>query len=218
MEKQTKKICGKCKEVFPLTGEYFFIKITKKGTVINGHILKNDSISFRSMCKKCHRIDGAKRNRKHTMIKYNASSEKELDEAIYASRINSGKLGNQAQIGKPSSKRKYDYPENASIKTMSKIRIIKDMGYDPKTYSVEWKKRWLEKAKASRKYTYPDEYDKVPKSLINKKTIENLTNAYLANRLGFKLNDIPSEILDIKRKQLKFYRYVKNKKNQIRKY
>jgi hypothetical protein len=57
----------------------------------------------------------------------------------------------------------------------------------------------------------------VPHSLINKKVIENLTDAYLANRLGFKLNDIPSEILDIKRKQLKFYRYVKNKKNQIRK-
>ena len=91
------------------------------------------------------------------------------------------------------------------------------MGYEPETYSVEWKKRWLEKAKASRKYTYPNGYDRVPQALINKKTIENLTDAYLANRLGFKLSDIPSEILDIKRKQLKFYRHVKSKKNQISK-
>jgi hypothetical protein len=215
MEKKTEKICGDCKKVFPLTGEYFYTKTTKKGTLIKGKPLSKDCISFRSVCKKCNTAQSLVRKRNKLMIKYNVSTDEELDKVIYASRIKSGKLGNQALTGKPSSKRKYDYPENTSIKTMSKIRIIKDMGYEPETYSVEWKKRWLEKAKANRKYTYPDGYDRVPQALINKKTIENLTDAYLANKLGFKLNDIPSEILDIKRKQLKFYRHVKSKKNQI---
>jgi len=216
ISKKTEKQCNKCKEVFPLTGEYFYSVIAKKGKVIRGYSLKKDSITFKSTCKKCDIVESLLRYRKKLMIKYNVSTDKELDEIIDAKlRIKSDKLKNKALKGKPKSLRKYDYPENITRNEMDRIRIIKDMGYEPETYAIEWKKRWLEKAKATRKYTYPDGYDKVPQALRSKKQIENLTDAYVANTLGFKLNDIPSEILDIKRKQLKFYRHVKNKKNQI---
>jgi hypothetical protein len=215
--KKTEKQCNKCKEVFPLTGEYFYTKTTKKGTIIKGKPLSKDSTSFSSVCKKCDIVESLLRYRKKLMIKYNVSTDKELDEIINAKlKIKSDKLKNKALKGKPKSLRKYDYPENITRKEMDRIRIIKDMGYEPETYDIEWKKRWLEKAKASRKYTYPDGYDKIPQALRNKMQIENLTDAYIANRLGFKLNDIPSEILEIKRKQLKFYRHVKSKKDQIR--
>jgi hypothetical protein len=40
-----------------------------------------------------------------------------------------------------------------------------------------------------------------------------MTDAFIANRLGFKLEDVPVDVLELKRKQLKFYRDVKNKKD-----
>ena len=51
--KKTEKQCGRCKEIFPLTGEYFYTKTTKKGTIIGGKPLSADCTSFRSTCKTC---------------------------------------------------------------------------------------------------------------------------------------------------------------------
>jgi hypothetical protein len=172
MEKKIEKVCGDCKKVFPLTGEYFYTKTTKKGTLIKGKPLSKDCISFRSVCKKCNTAQSLVTKRKKLMVKYNVLTDKELDEVIHASRIKSGKLGNQAIIGKPSPRRIHDYPENATMKEKSII--------------------------------------------AGKIRIENLADNYLAAAMRFKLKDVPSEILEIKRKQLKFYRYVKSKKDQIR--
>ena len=106
------------------------------------------------------------------MVRYNVSTDKELDKVIYASRIKSGKLGNKAVTGKPSPKRIYDYPENATRKEISLIST--------------------------------------------KRRIETLANSYVAAAMRLKLKDIPPEIVELKRKQLKFYRHVKSKKDQIR--
>lgn len=212
MEKQTKKICGKCKEVFPLTGEYFYTKTTKKGTIINGYPLTKDCTSFRSVCKKCNTAQGFILRRAKLMIKYNAASQKELDKIIYAMRRKACALGAYANLNMPSKRRKYNYPEGASSLEMERLRKIYDKGFDPLTYDIEWRKQWLEKAKTTRKYNYPPGYDKLPTSLINKAQSDALNDGIIANRLGLRLKDVPQELLELKRKQIKFYRYVKEKK------
>jgi hypothetical protein len=175
-----------------------------------------DSTSFRSVCKPCHGIQGQKRNRKKLMIKHNVSTDKELDIIIKNNRIKSGLKGAQAMRGKPSKKRKYNYPIDATPKEMSRIRRIKDMGYEPETYNIEWKKRWLLKAKKSRIHKYPKEIailDRIPQKIQNMLQINKLKDGYIANTLGFKLSEVPQDILELKRKQLKLYRDVKQKHN-----
>ena len=188
--KKTEKTCSHCKETFPLTDEYFYTKTTKVGTIVKKGCppISKDSVSFRSVCKKCNSKQTTIREKRKLMIKY-------IDNPFVR-------------------KTKYDYPKGLTSRERQRICRIKNKGYDPETYDVEWKKQWLEKTKANRKYNYPDGYDIVPKSLIHKAVSENMTNAFIANRLGFKLEDVPVDVLELKRKQLKFYRDVKNKKNQ----
>jgi len=216
ISKKTEKQCGECKITYPLTHENFYTKKTKKGAIINGKPLSADCISFRSICKKCHTTKGNAKKRAKLLIKYNVSSYEELDKVIYSMRTKAGMMGAYANLNVPSKRRKYKYPENVSINEMSRIRRIYAKGYDPATYQEEWKKRWLEKTKANRKYDYPEEYknvDKLPKSVVLKMQSEHMTDGFIANRLGFKLEDVPQEILELKRKQLKFYRYVQSKKS-----
>lgn len=201
--KKTEKACSNCKEVFPLTGEYFYKKVTKKGTIIKGKPLSVDSISFRHVCKKCNGLMTMQRKDKKLMIKYGVSTEEEL-KAI--------KMNNKLTAGKKNLK--YNYPEGSTKKEKAKYIKVFAKGYDLETYQEEWKKRWLEKTKANRKYDYPEEYknvDKLPKSVVLKMQSEHMNDGFIANRLGFKLEDVPQEILELKRKQLKFYRYVKSK-------
>jgi hypothetical protein len=214
--KKTEKVCGHCKETFPLTSEYFYTKTTKAGTIVKKGCppISKDSISFRSVCKICNTKQGFIRDRKKLMIKYNVSSEKELDEIIYNMRRKSGILGTHANLNIPSKRRKYEYPINASIAEMQRIRLIRDKGFDPETYHTEWKKVWLQKQKANRKYDYPEDLDIIPRAMVQKQVSLNLTDAFIANRLGFKVSEVPQDIIELKRKQLKLYRDVKNKKNQ----
>lgn len=210
--KKTEKQCIDCKVTYPLTKEYFYTKTLKKGTMLKGKPTDKDYVSFRSRCKKCNTAKGQERRRAKLLVKYNASSYEELDIIIHSMRTRAGMLGAYANLNMPSKRRKYNYPENASISEMSRIRKIYEKGYDPATYQEEWKKKWLENQKKRRKYQYPDEYKVLPASLKQKAISEALTDCIVANRLGFKLKDIPQEILELKRKQLKFYRYVKKKK------
>lgn len=213
--KKTEKVCGHCKKTFPLTDEYFFTKTTKAGTIVskNSPPISKDSISFRSICKECNNKQGRESHQARQMIKYNVSSKKELDAVIHMIRTRSGLLGAYASACVAYKKRKYQYPLDATQEEMAKLRGIYNKGYTPETYNTEWKKRWLEKAKAGRKYEYPEDLDIIPKAMIQKQVSLALTDSFIANRLGFKLEDVPQEIIELKRKQLKFYRDVKNKKN-----
>lgn len=51
--KTTTKVCNGCKQTYPKTTEFFFKKVAKKGTLMNGYPLRKDSISFRDLCKTC---------------------------------------------------------------------------------------------------------------------------------------------------------------------
>jgi hypothetical protein len=212
--KKTEKKCGRCEIIFPLTHEYFFTKTTKKGTIINGKPLSVDSTSFRSICKKCNTAIFQEKKRAKLMIKYNASSEEELDLIIHTKRIQNGLLGAIANLNIRSKRRKYIYPEGATPKEIERLRIIYDKGYDPTTYDKDWKEKWLAKVKANRKYNIDYPGDKIPNSLSHKGWSENMPDAFIVNRLGFKLGEVPQEIIELKRKQLKFYRYVKENQNR----
>ena len=205
--KKTEKVCGHCKETFPLTGEYFFTKITKAGTIVSktGKPISKDCIVFRSICKKCHNIQDLERKHKKVMFANNLSTLEDLKK-FQKNNFIQGNL----------KRRKYSYPQDLPEIKKEKYRKIIKLGFDPETYDTEWKKQWLEKTKANRKYKYPVEYDVVPRSVINKHISEIMTDGFIANRLGFKLEDIPQEIIELKRKQLKFYRDVKNKKDENR--
>jgi len=202
--KKTEKVCGHCKETFPLTGEYFFTKITKAGTIVskNGKPISKDCIGFKSVCKKCHSIQDLERKHKKIMLANNLSTLEDLK-----------KFQKNNFIQVHAKRRKYDYSQDLTEMEKMRYRKIVKSGYDPETYDAEWKKQWLEKTKANRKYDYPDGYDVVPKSLIQKAVSDHMTDSFIANRLGFKLEDVPVDVLELKRKQLKFYRDVKNKKN-----
>jgi len=164
--KKNEKKCTRCREVFPLTGEYFYTKITKKGVLKSGAILKKDCIYFEGKCKKCHSEYISERNRLKRMQKYNAASEKELDHLIYLNRLNSIKLANNNK------REPYTEAEKLKIKQMQLL--------------------------ASRKKT------------------ADITKSYIAVILKMPIKDLTEELIEIKRKQLKFYRYVKSKKDQIR--
>jgi len=52
--KLSTKVCAGCNNEYALTEEYWYTKTTKAGSVINGYILKKDSVSYRHVCKKCN--------------------------------------------------------------------------------------------------------------------------------------------------------------------
>ena len=214
MIKKLEKTCGKCKQVFPLTNDNFHTKVTKKGTIINGKPLLNDSVSFRSTCRTCHNKKTSENCLKKRMLKNNITSKDEYNSHVYNTRVKCAKMGTAVNIGKPSKKRKYVYPENSTLKEIQKIRQIKDKGYEPETYQIDWKKDWLKKMHMLRKYDYNTNNDKLSSSEINKMQRLYLTDAILANSLGFRLSEVPKDILELKRKQLIIYRTWQNLKNQ----
>lgn len=213
---KTEKQCGRCKEVLPLTHEYFYTKTTKKGTIIKKGYkpLSKDSISFRSICIQCHGEDGLERARIKKLIHYGLTTDEEYELLKKDMMTRAGLLGNRASVNVAYKRRKYDYPVDATRTEMANIRRIKNMGYDLETYHKEWKKKWLNNMKKLRKYEYPKKFanmDKLPSSIVNKMQSEHLTDGIIANRLGFKLSEVPKDILELKRKQLKFHRHVKEK-------
>lgn len=190
--KKTEKTCSHCKVTFPLTDEYFYTKTTKAGTIVKKGCppINKDSKSFRSVCKKCNSKQTNIRKRRKLMIKY-------IDNPFVR-------------------KTKYDYPKGLTSMERQRICRIKNKGYEPETYADVMKKQMLARAKANRKYNYAENLDIIPKAMIQKQVSLALTDAFIANRLGFKIEDVPQEIIELKRKQLKFYRDVKNKKDKNR--
>lgn len=196
--KKTEKTCSNCKVTFPLTSEYFYSKITKKGTIVKGYALPNDSISFRHVCKKCNGKMGYERKIKKLMQENNLSTQEEL-QLFLKSRVKIGHV----------KRRKYEYPEDLTVNERLRYKRIKDLGYNPDTYDSDWKKEWFLK---NRKHSYPEFNFLVPKTVQNKRISDEMPDSFIANRLGFKVEEVPQEIIELKRKQLKFYRDVKKKK------
>lgn len=216
--KKTEKCCKSCKKIFSLTGDYFRMNTIKKGTINKktGNPRLTDWVSYGSVCIPCDIKAQRVYKRKKLMVKYGASTEKEYNAAIKQMRIEKGL--SQVELLKEISykKRKYNYPDNITQQEMERIKKLKDKGYNLETYDIEWKKKWLKSQHAKRKYSYPDGLERISKSLTSKQITANLTDGYIAGKLGFKLEDIPQEIIELKRKQLKFYRDVKNKKDENR--
>lgn len=206
------KICNNCKQEFPRTKEFWHFKNIKKGTLINGTFSKKDYSFPRHLCKKCQNKKNREASVKRSAKKRGMSIE-EYNIFLYGKakvqKRTGMKAGSEAAKTLSKIKSKYEYPEGMSKKEKVKMRIIMDKGYAPETYQEEWKKKWLKKQKAKRKYDYPKDLEKLTQTIRNKKYLEVLPNAVVANRLGLSVFEVPKELIELKRKQLKLFRYGK---------
>ncbi|MGK0174071.1 MAG: hypothetical protein ACI9AT_000434 [Ulvibacter sp.] len=208
------KKCGTCKDDFPLTKEFFYGRVTKKGTIINGVSLKKDSIGFKSICKACHAKKGTIRRRKKLMIKFGVTTDEELDVIIHNNRKESGLKGAKASSAVAFKMWKHDYPKDSTRAERERISRIHRLGYNLENYDVEWRKKLRQTQKENRTFVYPEGLTISERKTFYNKAIRNdLPDSIIANAIGFKLEEVPDWLIELKRKQLILYRDVKKKKN-----
>jgi hypothetical protein len=202
--KAINKTCGLCKKEFPRTEDYFFIKVIRQ-KLAGGEIAIY--YSFRSDCKKCHGLKGKKRKHKHKSLEHNCTVEEYAQKAKL--------IGN---IRRWEGKRKYHFLDDLPISNIKKewIKQIIRQGYSFTTYeqlladrkeyrkSVMDKKRKIPLPKGF--YRLKDIPDKERKYLINRR----LTEGRLANWLGFKVGELPKEVIETKRLIVELRRIINN--------
>lgn len=192
MEKQNIKKCNCCKLEFPKNEAYFFKKIIKQQNK-NGLAVY---YSFRSTCKSCHNKKGESNRIKKRCKEMGCS------------------ISEYRQFWKK------QYSETRTlIKEISHLpngvqgvirKKIKN-GYTFTTYN-QYKLDCTEnRSKSSRKYDYGD-CRIVPKKILNRSGIINLTDAYIAMRLNQKVKDVPKEMIELKRLTIQLKRELENLK------
>jgi hypothetical protein len=188
------KICGYCKEIYPATLEYFFKKVTKAGTIINGYVLKNDSISLKSVCKTC--------NGKKTVLLVQKKRAKELNISLEEYQANAQKIGrDESRI----SKLKYKEFKDLSPKECSENLRRISRGYtleDLKNFEVVKKERLKEKYIKNRKYDYSELGDMYPLTVraCNSKYHQVITPAVIALRMNLPVKELTPELYEIGKK------------------
>lgn len=181
------KMCTDCKIPFPKTSKYFFTKTVKKGTIVNGYPLKNNSTSFRGRCKKCHGKEGQERKRIKAAKRWGVTLEE------YKCNTQKFVVQNLIKI-----KTKYTQFLDLSPREKDLARKALRKGYeDYENYSKQWKEKWLKKMKARRKYNYPEDMIKVPAYLANKNQIENMNPGIIANRLKIRTRELTPELINL---------------------
>jgi len=176
------KICSECKQELPKTKEYFFTKHYKQKTV-NGI---SEYTCFRSTCKKCHSILSTKKNRNKRIKELGCTLENYKE--TYLKNI---------------AHKHIKYTELKDIPKEKRGQILKFIrnGLEYKSFAdyenyikSVFDLRSIEK----RKYDYGI-VKRVTLDLANKKSMELLADSRLALSMGFKVKDIPKEILEVKR-------------------
>ncbi len=176
------KICSECKMELPKTKEYFFTKKYKQE--YKGKIL--EYTCFRSTCKKCHSILSTEKNRNKRI--------KELGCTIETYKETYCKI---IAIKKTKYKELLDIPPN---KRVYLIRKMND-GYifeGIEKYKEDVKKSYKKASINRRKYDYGD-VDKVTRQMANEMAMRYLPDSRIAQSMGFKVKDIPKEILEVQR-------------------
>jgi len=183
------KVCSRCKVEFPLNKDFFFTKTTKKGVVVNGYELKNNCVSFRSVCKKC--------NGKITLEKKQKKRAEELgvDLSFY--------LENKIELQKKAlreAKTKFPMLQNIGIRKGCASYIRKKIreGYvftNLEDYKKQVQENFKEASIKKRKEDYGD-----AEKATQKIRVELLLDSHIKTRLGFKKSDyVPKEIIESKR-------------------
>lgn len=188
------KICGYCKEIYPATLEYFFKKVTKAGTIINGYVLKNDSISLKSVCKTC--------NGKKTLLLVQKKRAKELNMSLEEYKANAQKIGrDESRISKLKYKEFKDLPPKECAKNIRRI----SHGYtleDLKNFEVVKQERLKQKHIRNRKYDYSELGDMYPltMSVCNTKYHQVVTPAIVALRMNIPVKELTPELYELGKK------------------
>jgi len=191
---ETKK-CGHCKNEYPKTSNYFFVKISKQ-KLASGKIATYKG--YRSICKKCHAIKGEERRVKKRC--------KELN----------------CDISDYREKWKKQYTETRTIDLEAKINLTEGQYNNFKSkikkgHNIDYKE-YLENVKVNkyskpwlRKFDYDGKVFLTKKEIQNKSNknkIKNITDVYITNYLGVKKEDIPKEVIETKRLLIKIKRQL----------
>ena len=187
--KSNTKDCCKCKKTYPKTLEYFFQKEEKQKT-------KNGIKTYyglRHICKNCYADN--------TRIKKQQKRCEELncDIGDYQKLWRNIKYNAQKK-----------YPETIGLSKNKRRSVIRKMnnGYAYTTYTKYKKDCSLTISLARRKYDYYDKTKLVDNKLGCRVGIINLTDGYIAMTLGFKVKDVPKEIIETKRLYLQLKREI----------
>lgn len=193
---ETKK-CSECKKELPKTKEYFFTKRYKNQ-------LKNkvvEYVCFRSTCKKCHSILSAEKQRLKRCKELGCTIENYKE--VYLKNI---------------AEKHIKYPELKDIPKEKRGQILKFIRNGLEYKSFDDYENYLKsvfdlRSIEKRKYDYGN-VKRVTCDLANKKSMELLTDSRLALSMGFKVKDIPKEILEVKRNIILLKREIGIKGNQ----
>lgn len=182
MKQLNTKECSHCKLILPKTKDYFFTKITKKGT----NRLINDSISFRHICKQCHTINTNKKR----ILKRCEKLGIETYDKKYSMSIN-----------------KLQYKESYYMDKNERIRYsrFKKSNMSKKEYNIylsNYNKISIEKAR-----------NKKLELLSKRLQLSEISRCLAANRMSIKTKDLNDNTYMLYNKHIKFYRNVKNIKN-----
>lgn len=189
----TYKACGTCKKELPKNKKYFFIKTTKQ-KLASGKIAIYKG--FRSNCKKCHAVKGNERRVEKRC--------KELDCNISEYRENWKKQYSKTRTMDLVAKNQLTNGEyNVYRSYLKKGLIFSVKEYRERVYVNKHSKPWL------RKFDYGGKVfleDKERRNKANRNKIDNITDSYITNYLGYKKNEIPEEIIETKRLLIKLKR------------
>jgi hypothetical protein len=187
------KICCTCKEKYPKTKDYFFVKISKQ-KLASGKIAIYKG--FRSDCKSCSAKKGSKRRV--------AKRCKEMNCDISEYRENWKKQFLKTTTMDLVAKNQLTPGEYNVYRSYLKKGLIGSVKeYKERVYINKHSKPWL------RKFNYEGKIfleNKERQNKANNHKIHNITDSYITNYLGYKKNEVPKEIIETKRLLIKLKR------------
>ena len=187
------KTCGTCRKEYPKTKNYFFIRKIKQHNAKGELKIYN---SFRSDCKSCRAKKGSKRRV--------AKRCKEMNCDISEYRENWKKQYSKTRTMDLVAKNQLTNGEyNVYRSYLKKGLIFSVKEYRERVYVNKHSKPWL------RKFDYGGKVfleDKERRNKANRNKIDNITDSYITNYLGYKKNEVPKEIIETKRLLIKLKR------------
>tara|TARA_R110000796_G_C14437310_1_gene421880 strand:+ start:65 stop:670 length:606 start_codon:yes stop_codon:yes gene_type:complete len=187
------KICGTCKKELPKTLDHFFAKRTKQ-KLASGKIAIYKG--FRSNCKKCHAVKGGERRVKKRC--------KELDCNVSDYRENWKKQYSKTRTIDLFAKKELTEGQYNVYKSYLKKGIVFNLEeHKEMVYINKHSKPWL------RKFDYGGKIfldNKETRIKSNRNKIDNITDSYIVNYLGYRKNEVPIEIIESKRLLIKLKR------------
>ena len=192
------KECNQCKNIFPKTKEYFFIKVTKKDSKSGMKIgLKNDSYSFRHICKKCSNKKNVLKKQEKKAIQYGVSLE------YYQQNSKSYII---AAASKPKLHPEFVHLPNKSKEKRDAIKL-KKLGFTKEEYKKHCEE--ISKINGLKKRIHLTSEEIYTPQLSRKRAWKVLTKSVIANQLGISVKNLPNSLYLLKKQQILLNRKLK---------